>query len=89
MGKGGGAEEGGRGPQGVALRVGEDALLELVLEEHGAVVPVEGEGAARGGGGEGRGEVGVVDEGDGEEDVEEEGVLGRLVDDILAMGVCK
>ena len=59
-------------------------LLEFLLEEDGAVVPVEGEGAAGGWGYEVGGEVGVVNEGYGQEHVKEIGVLYMLV---LIMGM--
>lgn len=78
-GEGRGAEDGGANPEGVAVGGGEGCGRrwegEEVLEDGGAVVPVEGEGEVVGGGEGGLGEVGVVEEGDGEEDVDEECVL--------------
>lgn len=78
-GEGRGAEDGGADPEGVAVGRGEGCGWggqgEEVLEDGGAVVPVEGEGEVVGGVEGGWGEVGVVEEGDGEEDVDEECVL--------------
>lgn len=48
---------------------------EEVLEDGGAVIPVEGEGEVVRGWEGGGGEVDVVEEGDGEDDVDEECVL--------------
>ena len=66
------AEERGGGPQGVALR-GVDGAADLVMEDGGAMVRVEGEAGAE----LARGPEEVfVEEGEGEDDVDEERGLG-------------
>lgn len=80
-GEGCGAEDGGAYPEGVTVGGGEGCCWgwegEEVLEDGGAVIPVEGEGVGVRWRKGGLGEVSVVEESDGQQDVDEECVLWR------------